>query len=117
MFALELGRRCATVVSNAAHPGWARTNLQSSGPGRPLNGFENFVQNLFSQDAADGALPIVRAATAADTASGDYFGPSGIMELTGDPVLLKIPKPALDVEASRRLWEAASKLTGVYFAH
>jgi NAD(P)-dependent dehydrogenase (short-subunit alcohol dehydrogenase family) len=116
MFAQELGRRCAAVVSNAAHPGWARTNLQSSGPGRPLNGFENFVQNLFSQDAAQGALPILRAATELDSRSGDYFGPNGLMELTGAPVALKIPKPALDVQASEKLWEMASKLTGVYFA-
>src|SRR5260370_7316395 len=39
MFALELGRRSATagipLGSNAAHPGYARTNLQTSGPGRP----------------------------------------------------------------------------------
>ena len=37
IFTLELGRRCAAagigIVSNAAHPGYALTNLQTSGPG------------------------------------------------------------------------------------
>jgi NAD(P)-dependent dehydrogenase (short-subunit alcohol dehydrogenase family) len=40
MFTLELGRLCASagfrLLSNAVHPGYARTNLQTIGPGRPL---------------------------------------------------------------------------------
>src|SRR5258708_30884145 len=48
MFALELGRRSASagipLVSNAAHPGYARTNLQTSRPGRQLNRVEKIVE-------------------------------------------------------------------------
>jgi NAD(P)-dependent dehydrogenase (short-subunit alcohol dehydrogenase family) len=117
LFMLEFGRRCATenihLVSNAAHPGWARTNLQSSGPGRELNAFENFVQNRFSHDAAHGALPTLRAATAPDTATGQYFAPSGRFQLTGDPVLVKLPKPAQETDVARRLWKVSEQLTGV----
>ncbi len=55
MFALELGRRSASagipLVSNAAHPGYARTNLQTSGPGRQLNRVEKIVEVLLSHDA------------------------------------------------------------------
>jgi NAD(P)-dependent dehydrogenase (short-subunit alcohol dehydrogenase family) len=117
LFMLELGRRCAAanipLLSNAAHPGWARTNLQSSGPGRELNGFENFAQNLFSHDAAHGALPTLRASTAPAAASGEYFAPSGTFQLKGDPILVKLPPPAHNVEAARRLWEVSERLTGV----
>lgn len=117
LFMLELGRRCAAanipLLSNAAHPGWARTNLQSSGPGRELNGFEKFAQNLFSHDAAHGALPTLRAATAPNAAHGGYFAPSGTFQLKGDPVLAKLPPPALSAEVAKHLWEVSEELTGV----
>jgi len=117
LFMLELGRRSAAesipLLSNASHPGYARTNLQSSGPGRDLNSFENFVQNLLSQDSAHGALPTLRAATASDTATGDFFGPNGILQMRGTPVLVKLPKPAQDAEVARRLWRVSEQLTGV----
>src|SRR5882762_5640198 len=117
LFMLELGRRSAEesipLLSNASHPGYARTNLQSSGPGRDLNGFENFVQNLLSQDSAHGALPTLRAATATDTSTGDFFGPNGIFQMRGTPVAVKLPKPAQDAEAARRLWKLSEQLTGV----
>jgi len=67
MFALELGRRCAAaesrLLSNAAHPGYARTNLQTSGAGRPENRLEKIMASIMSHDAAHGALPTLRAAT------------------------------------------------------
>src|SRR3984893_17146170 len=68
MFALELGRRSATsglpLVSNAAHPGYARTNLQTSGPGREKHLGEKIMEAFMSHDATHGALPTLRAATA-----------------------------------------------------
>ena len=99
MFAIELGRRSRTaglhLMSNAAHPGWARTNLQSSGPGRELNAIERFLSGFLSQDAAHGALPTLRAATAADTSSGSYYAPAKMFHLNGDPVPVEIPKPVI----------------------
>jgi hypothetical protein len=32
--------------------------------------------------------------------------------MKGDPVPVPLPKPALDEEAARRLWEVSEKLTG-----
>jgi NAD(P)-dependent dehydrogenase (short-subunit alcohol dehydrogenase family) len=117
MFALELGRRSGAdgsgVLSNAAHPGYARTNLQTSGPGRPMNRAERLVAWIASQDAAHGALPTLRAATAMDAASGSYYAPDKLFQLKGDPILVPIPKPASDRGAARRLWEISEKLTGV----
>jgi len=120
MFALELGRRCAAagirLLSNAAHPGYARTNLQTSGPGRPQNWLEKIFASLMSQDAAQGALPTLRAATALDVASGSYVAPSRLFQLKGEPVLVQVPKPARDETAARGLWEISQKLTSVAFA-
>jgi NAD(P)-dependent dehydrogenase (short-subunit alcohol dehydrogenase family) len=112
LFAMELGRRSG-LLSDAAHPGYARTNLQTSGPGRAQNMPEKILARIASQDAAQGALPTLRAATASDAASGSYYAPDGVFQLKGDPVLVAVPKPAQDEAAARRLWEVAEKLTGV----
>jgi NAD(P)-dependent dehydrogenase (short-subunit alcohol dehydrogenase family) len=116
MFALELGRRSASsglpLVSNAAHPGYARTNLQTSGPGREQYRIEKMMAAFMSHDAAHGAMPTLRAATTRDAISGSYFAPERMFQLKGDPVLVRIPKPARDVAAARQLWETAERLTG-----
>jgi hypothetical protein len=41
-------------VSNAAHPGYARTNLQTSGPGREKHLGEKIMEAFMSHDAARG---------------------------------------------------------------
>ncbi len=101
------------LVGNAAHPGYARTNLQTSGPGRPLNLFERSITPFMSHDAAHGALPTLRAATSPDASSGTYYAPERMFNLKGDPVPVKLPKPALDEAAARKLWDVSEQLTGV----
>ena len=121
MFSIELGRRGRTarspLISNAAHPGYARTNLQTSGPGRELNAIERFLTPFMSHDAAHGALPTLRAATAADTTSGSYYAPDKMFNLKGDPVPVGIPKPALNEQAATQLWQTAEELTGTAWSH
>jgi len=119
MFTLELARRSAAagigLLSNAAHPGYALTNLQTSGPGREQNALEKIMASFMSQDAAQGALPTLRAATAPDAAAASYYSPDRMFQLKGDPVLIHIPKPAQDEASARRLWEVSETLTGVQF--
>ena len=119
MFALELGRQASAggikILSNAAHPGFALTNLQTSGPGRPMNMVEKIMSSFLSQDAAHGALPTLRAATEPDAAPGSYYSPDRMFHLKGDPILIRAPKPALDAAAAGRLWKIAEKLTGVNY--
>jgi NAD(P)-dependent dehydrogenase (short-subunit alcohol dehydrogenase family) len=116
MFALELGRRSASagvsLLSNAAHPGYARTNLQTSGPGREQYRIEKVMAAFMSHDAAHGAMPTLLAATARDAVSGSYFAPNRMFQLKGEPVPVPIPKPAQDVAAARQLWDTAERLTG-----
>jgi NAD(P)-dependent dehydrogenase (short-subunit alcohol dehydrogenase family) len=115
LFMTELSRRAheagLRLLVNGAHPGWARTNLQTSGPGRqPWT--QEFVGKFLSQDSASGALPTLRAATT-PARSDSYFQPGGIFSLKGAPVPAELPKPALDGNAAKLLWEISEKLTGV----
>ena len=124
MFVLELDRRLRAAgldtVSAGAHPGFAHTNLQVSGP---RSGGTSLVARgmgaatrLFAQPARDGALPTLYAATAADVRGGDYFGPDGPGEMRGHhPTLVQFSAAAHDQAAAARLWAVSEELTGVTF--
>ena len=113
MFALELDERLAardsTVLSVAAHPGYSNTNLQDGTWYRWFN-------PLMAQSSARGALPQLYAATADSVEGGDFYGPSGLLELRGTPAIAKIPKRALDQSARDQLWELSEQLTDVSIA-
>jgi len=124
LFMLELGRRSAAagipLLSNAAHPGYARTNLQTSGPGISHNPVRNTIEKVMeftmSQDAASGALPTLRAATDPDAVPGSYYAPVRMFHLKGDPIPVSLPKPAQDDVVARKLWEVSEQLTGVQWS-
>jgi NAD(P)-dependent dehydrogenase (short-subunit alcohol dehydrogenase family) len=117
LFAFELDRRArvagAVLASLAAHPGYARTNLQSAAGG-PLAVVLALANPLFAQSAAAGALPILCAATA-DLDGGSYVGPDGPGERRGYPRLVAAAPAAHDEATARRLWEVSEELTGVSF--
>lgn len=122
MFALELQRRSDVggwgLMSNAAHPGYARTDLIANGPGeKSLTGIAiKLIAPIFSQSAADGALPTLYAATSPDAKGGSYYGPDRLFENKGHPAPAKIAPQALDVAVAKRLWEVSEQLTGLRFA-
>jgi NAD(P)-dependent dehydrogenase (short-subunit alcohol dehydrogenase family) len=118
LFCFELDRRCRAadldLASLAAHPGYAATRLQSSGPRRPVERLLFPVGNLlFAQSAAAGALPILYAASAPDLPSGVFVGPDGSGERRGHPRVVAPAPSALDLETAARLWEVSEALTGV----
>jgi NAD(P)-dependent dehydrogenase (short-subunit alcohol dehydrogenase family) len=121
MFALELQRRSDAagwgVMSNAAHPGFARTDLITNGPGAGglLWLLSKFLQPFISQSAADGALPTLFAATSPQAKPAGYYGPNGFSQLKGPPVPAKIMPQAKDAGAAARLWDISAALTGVSF--
>jgi len=121
MFALELQRRSDAVgwglMSNAAHPGYARTELIANGPGTSglLWQLGQFLQPYISQSAAEGALPTLFAATSPQAKAGGYYGPNWFYELKGSPVPAKIMPQAEDATAAARLWDVSATLTGVSF--
>lgn len=113
LFMRELQRRCpGSLLSTAAHPGVTRTHLQ-----RHSSMARRVVKLPFlAQAAPAGAWPVLYAATAADVAGGDYFGPSGPLEMTGPPAPAFMNRHARDDDAARRLWDVSERLTGVVFA-
>jgi NAD(P)-dependent dehydrogenase (short-subunit alcohol dehydrogenase family) len=119
MFALELQRRSDAagwgLMSNAAHPGYARTELIANGPGADalMTRIGNMVVRPFlSQSAADGALPVLFAATSPDAKGGGYYGPAGPFELIGAPGPAVIGAHAKDLAVAKKLWELSEELTG-----
>jgi len=102
-------------MSNAAHPGFARTDLIDNGPGRRGIGYlaARVLGAFASQSAADGAWPTLYAATSPGAVGGGYYGPSHMLEMRGPPKVAFVAKKARDVETARRLWELSERLTEV----
>jgi NAD(P)-dependent dehydrogenase (short-subunit alcohol dehydrogenase family) len=117
VFAIELAKRQQSVASIAAHPGFARTNLIANGMGRNVlrDTVIGVFGDLFSQSAAAGALPVLRAATDPTMRSGGYVGSTGLFQLKGPPGPVGIPRQACDPETGRALWAVAESLTGLSF--
>ena len=121
MFALELQRRSDAhgwgLMSNAAHPGYARTELIPNGPGARglLSRISMLLQPVMSQSAAAGALPTLYAATSPDAKPSAYYGPNGFYELKGAPAPARIFAKARDIAVAARLWEVSAQLTGATF--
>jgi NAD(P)-dependent dehydrogenase (short-subunit alcohol dehydrogenase family) len=112
MFTYELQRRLSatgTTIAVAAHPGFAATELMRHTPAAAV------VTPLFSQDAAMGALPVLRAATAPGVLGGQYYGPRGFLGLRGYPELAASSRRSHDEAVQRRLWAVSEELTGVTF--
>jgi len=124
LFMRELARRSGDagldLVSTAAHPGYARTNLQLVAPQmtgrRGTTAVMRLGNAVLGQSAATGALPQLRAATDPEVRSGDYFGPRGVAEQRGLPKRVRMSANARDDVAARLLWEASEDLTGVTYA-
>ena len=119
IFAQELQRRLKAVgspiLSTAAHPGYAVTNLQADHLGLGMKMMLAVMKPFLAQDAAHGALPTLYAAVAAEAVAGGYYGPDGFAEGKGYPRAARIPKNALDGTVAKRLWLESERLTRVKF--
>ena len=118
LFALNLNRRLeeagSTVRSLAAHPGMARTNLQSlsvesSGAWQEALAYR-LMDPLF-QSAAQGALPQLRAATDPQAKGGEHYAPGQFGGLRGTPEQQPVAPAARKQEQQARLWSVSEQLT------
>ena len=117
MTALELQRQLnaqgAAVISIAAHPGLARTNLQPTSVAARGSRVEALAYRLMDplfQSAAMGALPQLFSATAPDAEPGGFYGPGCLGNLKGYPKACRIAPAALDAAACNQLWEVSEEL-------
>ena len=115
----RIGRSGSDVISAAAHPGYASTELQTKGAkmkGKRLGiAMFSVANGLAAQSAAKGALPILYAATAVNVTQGAYYGPQGFMRLWGGPAPDKPGRKKISAETAEELWKVSESLTGVDF--
>jgi len=129
MFARELDRRSRAagwgILSNAAHPGLTKTNLQISGPSHGRSK-PSTMEQLYKlswrltpflwQEIDEGILPALYAATSPQAEGGAFYGPHGIYEAAGGGVTAaKVPARARNDADCRQLWEISERLTGVSY--
>ncbi len=124
LFAYELQRRLEAAdiertTSVACHPGYADTNLQYRGPeesgSRVRYGLMKVANTVFAQSAAEGALPMLYAATADGVEGGDYYGPGGFLGMRGPPEEQQSSDASYDEDSAERLWAVSAELTGVSY--
>jgi hypothetical protein len=121
VFAVELDRRAkaagSSVVSVAAHPGYASTNLTKTGPsvrGLSLPGIGiHQVSKIIGQPASHGAWPLLMAATDPTLSGGEYVGPSSFGGWRGRPKLVGMTKVARDEDLADDLWTASEAAVGI----
>ncbi|MBW2732479.1 MAG: SDR family NAD(P)-dependent oxidoreductase [Deltaproteobacteria bacterium] len=114
LFAYELERRLrstdAKVISLASHPGWTHTQLMRDLPGAGVAG------SLLAMKPAQGVLPTLMAATTPEVQGGEYYGPTGLMEVWGAPGKVHSNARSHDQALAQQLWDISEQLTGVHFA-
>ncbi|MEL6343669.1 MAG: oxidoreductase [Myxococcota bacterium] len=115
-FTFELNRRLKDAgidaMATAAHPGWAATDLQRH------SGVIQFMNNFFAQSQDKGAWPTLMAALDDNAKGGEYYGPSGFMEMWGPASQAFIADHARIPADAQRLWDVSESMTGVqYLSH
>lgn len=123
---LELQRRAeeagSPLTAVGAHPGYAATNLQTTGPamqggvsGLVVGAGSRLANLVLAQSAAQGALPQLYAATAPALPGASYWGPDGPGEARGYPAPAARSSRARDAGLAAALWQTSEELTGVTY--
>lgn len=123
LFAYELQRRLSnwsSTISVSAHPGYASTNLQSTGPGMGKGKFwlwsYKILNRIIAQSAEMGALPILYAATAENVKGGEYIAPNGYGQWRGYPKKTESSKASYNESTAKQLWELSVDLTKINYS-
>ncbi len=123
LFMLEFDRRLKNhglpVVSVAAHPGYASTNITATGPSiggnsLPAMGMHQ-ISKVIAQSAAAGSWPLLMAATDPALGGGEYVGPTHLLGMRGVPKIVGMTATARDAELAGIIWTASEHATGVGF--
>lgn len=122
-FTLELNRRLrrsgSHIVALGAHPGFAATEVaKNSAALTARNAFIQWIMDRIAvliPSAADASRPILHAACDERVSGGDYYGPSGFLEIRGEPGRARVNPIARDVEIGKRLWTLSESMTGIHY--
>ncbi len=118
LFADELNRRLQSsnrkLKALAVHPGGSDSGLFGE-MGRLQYYTLKALSPLFTHSNASAAKPALYAALAGDVAGGDYYGPTGMMEMRGPVGRAKRDPITQDKGIAKRLWELSEELTGQSF--
>lgn len=119
LFAYELQRRfdqhnidCKSI---AAHPGASQTNLGRHIEDALVFKIFNPILSRIIQQADQGALPQLRASVDTRLRGGEFFGPDGIFEMSGHPILVQSNKASHNKTDAKALWTISERLTNRKF--
>ena len=116
LFALELQRRLdeagRPMKAIVCHPGWAATNLQTTGPEGMVSRLMSIGNVLLAESAEKGSWPLVLAATDPEARGAAYYGPRKLWEMRGAVDECGNAECGRDASAAHRLWEVSVELTG-----
>ena len=123
VFMLEFDRRLRAaghgLLSVGAHPGYSSTNIglnTADGRRNPVEKIAIRIGNaLFAQSALQGALPSLRAAGGQGVEGGHYYGPRGMFQFAGAPVVVDYHERAANRDTAKALWERSERDTGVAY--
>ena len=115
----------AVAAAQAAHPGFTKTNLQSSGPSHGKDsptllarfyGASRQLASFMWQEVDEGIQPALYGAVSPGAQGGTFYGPRGFLEAAGGGVKhARIPGHCRSEADCRRLWEVSEQLTGVSY--
>ena len=119
LFTYELQRRLenlgTSTLALAAHPGISATGLADHFVSQPFTWLVRGAMKLVFQSAAMGALPGLRAVVDPQAIGGQYYGPDGKGEKSGNPIVVDSNSTSKNKESARTLWERSEDLTGVAY--
>ncbi|MCK5050452.1 MAG: SDR family NAD(P)-dependent oxidoreductase [Candidatus Cloacimonetes bacterium] len=102
-------------IAVAAHPGGANTNLGQHVEDKLMWKIMLRFFSFLVQEPPQGALPEIRACVDENVNGAEYYGPDGLMEMKGNPEIVKSSKDSHNKEYARKLWEISEKLTGINY--
>ncbi len=100
-----------TVIT--VHPGYSRTNLQSTGPSGLMTFLMKF-SDLVAQSANKGAWPSMIAATSDLMQHGGYYGPTWL-DIVGPDGECSVTRHVNDTKQQDVLWKKSEELTKCQF--
>ena len=119
MFADELQRKLKLagkkIISVSAHPGGTDSGLFEHMSPILMNILRYTFVPIFLHSTENAAKPILKAALANNVNGGEYYGPTGLLEMKGAPGIAKRSEYSQRKDVAARLWEISEELTGSTF--